>query len=73
VIEVCFCGRTGEVTERIPVVDARGPGLQCPSCGHVDRLLVLSEKARLELWAEAKEREARAVPDAPELRGEHSR
>ncbi|MDN5915212.1 MAG: hypothetical protein L0I76_08935 [Pseudonocardia sp.] len=55
--EVCFCGRYGPLTDRTPILDDDGPSLQCPTCGHVDRLTVFPEPVRLRLWTEAKERE----------------
>jgi hypothetical protein len=56
--EACFCGRTGHLTDRIPVLDDEGVGLECPECAHVDRLTVFPAPVRLQLWTEAKAREA---------------
>lgn len=61
--EVCFCGRTGDLTDRIPIVDGDGPALQCPDCGHVDRLRVFGETVRLRLWTRARERDAWSFPE----------
>ncbi|MCA1704913.1 MAG: GNAT family N-acetyltransferase, partial [Actinobacteria bacterium] len=37
--EVCYCGRTGEVESREPVLNNDGrQALRCPECGHTDRL-----------------------------------
>lgn len=55
--ESCFCGRTGEVEEREPVLSGDGSrALECPECGHVDDLLWLPEESRLLLWEEATRR-----------------
>ena len=46
--EVCFCGRTGELEDRLPILDSDGRWmLICPECSHVDDLVWLSEEARL--------------------------
>ncbi|CAN5528163.1 hypothetical protein BH24ACT20_BH24ACT20_02670 [soil metagenome] len=46
--ESCFCGRTGDVEERTPVLDANGRrALECPDCGHADYLQWLPEEASL--------------------------
>jgi len=53
--EVCFCGRTGELEDRLPILDSDGRWmLICPECSHVDDLVWLSEEARLLLWGEAR-------------------
>jgi hypothetical protein len=62
VIEVCFCGHSGELADRIPVDDDEGYGLRCPACGHVDRMRAFPEWFRVELWSAAV---ARHVPDTP--------
>lgn len=55
--ESCFCGRTGEVEDREPVLDSEGRrALQCPDCGHADYLGWLPEETSLLLWEEAKYR-----------------
>lgn len=55
--ESCFCGRTGDMEEREPVLNGDGyRALQCPECGHVDDLLWLPEESRLLLWEEATRR-----------------
>jgi hypothetical protein len=52
--EVCFCGRTGRVQDRDPVLDAGSRwALRCPDCGHLDYLQWLSEEAGLLFWGEA--------------------
>ena len=61
VIEVCFCGRAAELTDRLPVVGDGGYGLACPACGHVDTMRWFSEAYRLELWTEAAARTVRTV------------
>ncbi|WP_047864870.1 hypothetical protein [Rubrobacter aplysinae] len=55
--ESCYCGRTGEVEDRDPILDGRGKRvLQCPECGHGDDLCWLSEEAGRLLWEEAMSR-----------------
>ena len=45
--ESCYCGRSGEISDREPVTLKDGvTGLACPSCGHTDRLEWLSGEAR---------------------------
>jgi hypothetical protein len=57
--EACFCGRTGELKDRQPILDGEGRWvLICPECGHVDDLAWLSEEARLHLWSKAQCRQA---------------
>ncbi|MBA2713046.1 MAG: hypothetical protein H0U55_05765 [Rubrobacteraceae bacterium] len=61
--ESCFCGRTGEVEDRFPVLtDDGSQALQCPNdaCGHVDDLRWLSEEDRLLLWEKAVRRHNRS-------------
>lgn len=37
--EACYCGRTGEIEDREPVIDGDGrAALECPRCGHLDHL-----------------------------------
>lgn len=55
--EVCFCGRQGPLTDRVPTVDGDGIALQCRACGHLDRLKVFGAELALRLWTQAKERE----------------
>jgi hypothetical protein len=55
--EACYCGRTGEIEDREPIlVDAGIWALRCPNCSHVDRLEWLPEEAGLLLWGEARRR-----------------
>jgi hypothetical protein len=55
--ETCFCGRSGELEDRQPVLDARGRWLLlCPGCGHLDDLGWLTEEAALLVWGEARRR-----------------
>jgi hypothetical protein len=58
--EVCYCGRTGEVEDREPVIDGEGGALRCPNdeCGHIDRLLWLSPENRRLVMEEAERRSA---------------
>ena len=56
--EICFCGRSGELEDREPVLDARTRWmLRCPDCGHLDDLRWLGEEEALMLWGEARWRE----------------
>jgi hypothetical protein len=56
-LESCFCGRSGELEDREPVLDAGGRGLlRCPDCGHLDDLAWLSEETALLTWGEAVDR-----------------
>jgi diadenosine tetraphosphatase ApaH/serine/threonine PP2A family protein phosphatase len=55
--EVCFCGRSGDVRDREPILDGDGRwALRCPSCGHPDYLQWLDEEAGLLLWGETRRR-----------------
>ena len=55
--EACFCGWTGELTEREPTYLGDGDwGLACPDCGHLDRLEMWSAAVREDLLAEARRR-----------------
>jgi hypothetical protein len=55
--ENCFCGRSGELEDREPILDTeRYWLLGCPTCGHVDDLGWLTEEAALLVWGEAKRR-----------------
>ena len=61
-LESCFCGRTGELEDREPVVtEDGGPALRCPDCGHLDRLQWLPEEARRHAVEKAERRQARAA------------
>jgi hypothetical protein len=43
-VETCYCGRTGELEDRKPVIDDDGrEALACPRCGHLDHLSWLQE------------------------------
>jgi hypothetical protein len=56
-LESCYCGRTGEIASREPVVDDDGrEALRCPDCGHLDHLSWLPEYARVRIFEEAQER-----------------
>jgi hypothetical protein len=55
--ETCFCGRSGELEDRDPVLDTGGYWLlRCPTCGHLDNLGWLNEEAALLVWGEARRR-----------------
>jgi hypothetical protein len=52
--ESCFCGRVGDLEDRMPVHDSDGyQALRCPKCGHLDRLEWLTEDARRSVLEEA--------------------
>ena len=60
--ESCFCGRTGDVEDREPILDGDGRSvLHCPDCGHVDHLRWLSEENDFLLWGEAMRRRLERV------------
>ena len=53
--EVCYCGRVGEIEDRLAVLDC-GVGntaLRCPECGHTDRLEWLPAITRWPVFKEA--------------------
>ena len=53
--EVCFCGWSGELEDREPVLDTRTRWmLRCPGCGHLDGLGWLGEEKALMLWGAAR-------------------
>ena len=55
--EVCFCGRSGDVRDREPIVEDDGRrALRCLSCGHLDYLEWLGEGAGSLLWGDARRR-----------------
>jgi len=56
-LESCFCGHSGELEDRLPVLDAEARWLlRCPSCGHLDDLRWLGEETALLIWGEAVDR-----------------
>ena len=60
--EVCFCGRSGDVRDREPIVDDDGRrALRYLSCGHLEHLEWLSEAASLPVWEEARRRRELSV------------
>jgi hypothetical protein len=64
--EVCFCGRVGEVEDRVPTYGRDGDwGLACPACGHLDRLAYLPAAVRQELLGEATRRQLACAAAAP--------
>jgi hypothetical protein len=65
-VEACFCGRVGELTERevAPLRDG-GQGLVCPECGHLDRLLWLPQTLAANVLAEAAAHQAQRRPLNP--------
>ena len=61
-MEVCFCGREGEIVDREPVYLGDGEwGLACPDCGHLDRLDGWPAAGRSWTLAEAARRRAGAA------------
>ena len=55
--ESCFCGWVGELEDRMPVLHDDGyEVLQCPECGHLDRMEWLPEDARLPVLEKAHNR-----------------
>jgi hypothetical protein len=53
--ESCFCGRSGELEDREPILDGQGRWmLRCPDCGHPDDLGWLIEESALMVWGEAR-------------------
>ena len=55
--EICFCGWSGELEEREPVLDSRMRWtLRCPDCGHLDDLQWLDEEKALMLCDAARRR-----------------
>jgi hypothetical protein len=55
--ESCFCGRSDELEDREPILDAQGVWvLRCSDCGHLDYLTWLSEEAALLVWGESRRR-----------------
>lgn len=64
--EVCYCGRTGEIEDREPVIDGEGGALRCPNedCGHLDHLLWLSPENRRLVMEAAEHRSALRGPAA---------
>ena len=62
--ETCYCGRIGEIEDRVPVDTEDGErALMCPSegCGHVDRLEWLPEETRTLLIEEAERKSRQAA------------
>jgi hypothetical protein len=61
--ETCYCGRNGEVEDRVPVATSDGRrALRCPneSCGHLEYLTWLPEIARRPIFGKARRRQAAA-------------
>jgi hypothetical protein len=53
-VESCFCGWTGRLAERAPVIDEQGNrALRCRGCGHVDDLSWLAPQRAVRLWEQA--------------------
>jgi hypothetical protein len=63
--ETCFCGRSGELEDREPILDSEARWvLRCPSCGHLDSLKWLTEDVSLLLWGEAVRRREERIKAA---------
>ena len=63
--ESCYCGRSGDLEDQEPVLDAAGRWLlRCPTCGHLDDLGWLTEEAALLLWGETKRQREDALEAA---------
>lgn len=55
--EICYCGWSGELEDREPVLDALGRWmLRCPECGHLEDLGVADGGVRPMVWGEAQRR-----------------
>lgn len=55
--EACYCGRSGDIRDRVPVLDSDGRRvLECPDCGHTDYLAWLPEETSFLLWEEVQRR-----------------
>lgn len=68
--ESCFCGRTGEVQDRLPVLDADDKwALRCPDCGHRDRMDWLFGEARTRIFEKAESPIPNATSSVFHLRG----
>jgi hypothetical protein len=53
-LETCYCGRSGEIESREPVVDDEGrQALRCPDCGHLDHLSWLPAETRQLMFEKA--------------------
>lgn len=64
-LEVCFCGRIGDVRDREPVLDEGGKWLlKCRDCGHLDDLGWLPGEAGFLVWGEAREQNEGQPPKA---------
>lgn len=60
--EACYCGRTGEITDREPVATNDGrQALRCPQCGDIDRLDWLPEDTRKIIVREAQRKQPAAA------------
>ncbi len=59
--EACYCGRTGEIEDREPVIDGDGrAALECPRCGHLDHLSWLPNQEPVFEEARRRSRERQA-------------
>lgn len=57
--EICFCGRIGEIEDRVPFTDGVGVrGLRCPNtaCSHREYLHWLPVEARQSILDDVEER-----------------
>lgn len=63
-LEACYCGRTGQIEDRVPVATGDGgQALLCPdeACGHLEYLEWLPEDARRHVFEEAERRRSTAA------------
>ena len=65
--EACYCGRSGDIRSRKPILDSDGRrALECPDCGHTDHLEWLPQELRSPILEEAeRRREASANEGRP--------
>jgi hypothetical protein len=56
-LESCYCGRTGEIEDREPVVADGRRALRCPGegCGHLEYLEWLPKEARRTVFERAEQ------------------
>jgi hypothetical protein len=58
-LESCYCGRTGEIEDREPVITDGRHALRCPEedCGHLEYLQWLPEEARRTVFEKAERKQ----------------
>lgn len=50
ITEACYCGRTGDISDRVAEGTADTPALRCPRCGDLDTLGWLPARSRRVVW-----------------------